>query len=154
MGNPLRNPQRPQPMNLHMTTKLFTWTILALSFAQMAQAQDGHGSIVGWGEQVVGADLSADFVAVAAGGDGHSLGLKRDGSIVTWGFNGHGQCDGHIGRRGGCRSGRYVKRHRHWCRHGGRRGQRGRHRCGKRGQSGGRARRPGACIAHHWGRRR
>ena len=30
------------------------------------------------------------FVAVAAGGD-HSLGLKADGSIVAWGYNGYGQ---------------------------------------------------------------
>lgn len=33
------------------------------------------GSIVGWGSQVVGVDLSGPFVAVAAGG-WHSLGLK------------------------------------------------------------------------------
>ena len=40
------------------------------------------GSIVGWGEQVVGGDLSGGFVKVAAGSQ-HSLGLKQDGSIVT-----------------------------------------------------------------------
>jgi hypothetical protein len=32
------------------------------------------------------------FVAVA-GGEGHSLGLKSDGSIVAWGQNVFGQCD-------------------------------------------------------------
>jgi hypothetical protein len=52
----------------------------------------GHGSIVGWGEQVVGADLSGGLVAVA-GGREHSLGLKSDGSIVAWGRNDDGQCD-------------------------------------------------------------
>ena len=57
-----------------------------------ARAQYGHGSIVGWGEQVVGGDLSADFVAVA-GGYLHSLGLKADGSIVAWGHNGYGLCN-------------------------------------------------------------
>ncbi|MGB2984339.1 MAG: FG-GAP-like repeat-containing protein, partial [Phycisphaerae bacterium] len=50
------------------------------------------GSIVGRGTQVVGADLSADFIAVA-GGDQHSLGLKTDGSVVAWGYNRYGQCD-------------------------------------------------------------
>jgi hypothetical protein len=49
-----------------------------------ARAQYGHGSVVGWGSVVVGGNLSADCVAVAGGGD-HSLRLKADGSIVTWG---------------------------------------------------------------------
>ncbi len=57
----------------------------------VAQAHYGHGSIVGWGGQVVGGDLSTGFVAIAGGGY-HSLGLKTDGSIVTWGGNGDGQC--------------------------------------------------------------
>ena len=35
---------------------------------------------------------TADFVAVAAGGD-HSLGLKSDGAIVAWGANDSGQCN-------------------------------------------------------------
>ena len=50
------------------------------------------GSIVGWGEQVVGVDLSSGFESVAAGYY-HSLGLKTDGSIVAWGYNNYGQCD-------------------------------------------------------------
>jgi alpha-tubulin suppressor-like RCC1 family protein len=50
------------------------------------------GSIVGWGSQVVGVDLDKDFKAVAAG-DWHSLGLKSDGSIVAWGYNGYGECN-------------------------------------------------------------
>ena len=41
--------------------------IVGLMSAGTAWAQDGHGSIVGWGAQVVGVDLSADFVAVAGG---------------------------------------------------------------------------------------
>jgi hypothetical protein len=56
----------------------------------IAQAQAPQGAIVGWGSQVVGVDLSAGFVAVAAGGS-HSLGLKTDGSIVAWGDNSSGQ---------------------------------------------------------------
>ena len=35
---------------------------------------------------------NADFVAVA-GGAWHSLGLKSNGTIVTWGWNEYGQCD-------------------------------------------------------------
>ena len=56
----------------------------------IAQTQAAQGSIVGWGWQVVGGDLSGGFVAVAAG-SGHSLGLKANGSIVSWGFNREGQ---------------------------------------------------------------
>ncbi len=48
------------------------------------------GVILGWGDQVVGVDLSRGFVAVA-GGAYHSLGLKADGSIVGWGDNEYGQ---------------------------------------------------------------
>ena len=58
----------------------------------LAKAQYGHGSIVGWGQQVFGADLSAGFVAVA-GGSAHSLGLRSDGSIVAWGSNYYARCD-------------------------------------------------------------
>jgi alpha-tubulin suppressor-like RCC1 family protein len=54
-------------------------------------SQKTSGSIVGWGSQVFGVDLSRDFVAVAAGW-AHSLGLKADGSIVAWGDNLWGQC--------------------------------------------------------------
>ena len=57
----------------------------AASYAQ-------EGSVVGWGSQVVGVDLSGDYVSVFAG-YAHSLGLKNNGSIVAWGYNEHGQCD-------------------------------------------------------------
>jgi len=49
-------------------------------------------SIVGWGEQVVGVNLSDGFIAISAG-DYHSMGLKADGSIVAWGYNWAGQCN-------------------------------------------------------------
>lgn len=52
---------------------------------------DQGGSIVGWGSQIVGADLSGGFVAVAAG-NRYSMGLKPDGSIVAWGDNIGLQC--------------------------------------------------------------
>jgi len=50
------------------------------------------GSIVGWGEQVVGVDLSRGFTAISTGWY-HSLGLKADGSLVAWGDNKYGQCE-------------------------------------------------------------
>ncbi|MCK4342787.1 MAG: hypothetical protein KAY37_13800, partial [Phycisphaerae bacterium] len=68
------------------------WAIVGLLAAGPAWGEYGDGSIVGWGEQVVGGDLSADCVDVAGSGN-HSLGLKADGSIVAWGYNHHGQCN-------------------------------------------------------------
>ncbi len=60
--------------------------VVAVLDSGAAKAQYGHGSIVGWGGQVFGGNLSADFVAVAGGGH-HSLGIK--GCIL-----GNLNCDG------------------------------------------------------------
>ncbi len=67
-------------------------SLLLLLMAAMwtANAQAQTGSIVGWGSQVVGVDLSGPFIQVAAG-YAHSLGLKSDGSIVAWGSNFYGE---------------------------------------------------------------
>ena len=65
-------------------------TVVVLTAGPSSAQADG--SIVGWGDQVVGVNLDAGFVAVAAG-YGHSLGLKADGSIVAWGYNTYGQCN-------------------------------------------------------------
>ena len=56
-----------------MNTRESTWKFgIALAVALLAPAsawaQDEAGSIVGWGSQVVGGDLSEGFVGVAAGG--------------------------------------------------------------------------------------
>ena len=45
-----------------------------------------QGSIVGWGDHLVGVNLNQGFIAVAAGAN-YNLGLKADGSIVPWGDN-------------------------------------------------------------------
>ena len=67
--------------------------VIAACLACCAGAAEGsQGSIIGWGSQVVGVDLTHGFVAVAAGW-GHSLGLKADGSIAAWGDNWNGQCN-------------------------------------------------------------
>jgi hypothetical protein len=63
-----------RPLNATMTG-LFVVLPIASSLADHRP----QGSIVGWGSQVVGVDLSHGFVQVAAG-DSHSLGLKADGS--------------------------------------------------------------------------
>ena len=78
--------------------KKCAWLICVICIVGSGVASDdayaqSTGTIVGWGEQVVvePSDLS-DLVAVAGGG-GHSLGLKSDGTIVAWGYNDSGQCD-------------------------------------------------------------
>ena len=65
------------------------FALLTLSFAPPTFAD---GSIIGWGEQVVGGDISGGFVKVAAG-RAHSLALKQDGSLVAFGQNFYGQCN-------------------------------------------------------------
>jgi len=52
-----------------------------------------EGSIVGWGEYVVVEQAAVENLISVAGGEGHSLGLRSDGTIVAWGWNIVGQCD-------------------------------------------------------------
>lgn len=66
--------------------RAFVWLagagIVLAMVGDLASGQDEHGTILGWGRQVV-ADLNQGYTGIAAGGD-HSLGLKSDGSIVPW----------------------------------------------------------------------
>lgn len=67
--------------------------VIFLYFTSPAKLQaEKSGKIIGWGRQVVGCDMSVGFVVVSAGSI-HSLGLKADGSVVAWGFNGQGRCN-------------------------------------------------------------
>lgn len=64
---------------------VFVWSICAIVcilIDQSGSAAQRTGRILGWGSQVVGVDVDGGFTAVAAGGD-HSLGLKKDGSVVA-----------------------------------------------------------------------
>jgi hypothetical protein len=65
--------------------------ILAVSI-NTAHAQS-TGPIIGWGEQVIVEQAALDSLIAVAGGYGHSLGLKVDGSIVVWGSNNYGECN-------------------------------------------------------------
>ena len=76
-------------ISMMKTLRCIAMVVVVLGMAVPACAS---GSIIGWGSQVVGVDLSGPFVAVAAG-QYHSLGLKADGSIVAWGYNANGQCE-------------------------------------------------------------
>jgi alpha-tubulin suppressor-like RCC1 family protein len=69
-----------------------TASILAGFVASVASAQE-VGSVVGWGVQVVVPQFELTDLVAVAGGWGHSLGLKADGSIVAWGDNEYGQCN-------------------------------------------------------------
>ena len=79
-------------MKCKMVVMVGGWLAVAGLGAPAVRAEGPSGSVVGWGRQVVGVDLSGPFVAVARG-DAHSLGLKSDGSIVAWGDNEDGQCN-------------------------------------------------------------
>lgn len=65
---------------------------LSIAFSQTVAFGAQTGKIVGWGSQVVGADLDSGFVTISAGSC-HNLGLKSNGSLVTWRDNSEGQCN-------------------------------------------------------------
>lgn len=54
-------------------------------------SQETGGSIIGWGSNVVGVDMTGPFISISAG-EQHSLALYADGSIAAWGLNSYGIC--------------------------------------------------------------
>jgi len=60
---------------------------LCAGWVEVAGAEDG--SIVGWGDVVVGVDLSGGFAAIA-GDCRRGLDTKSDSSIAAWGTDGNG----------------------------------------------------------------
>ncbi len=88
----MRRTKRAVIMRVGTIKPVWLGPIIVLLTATPGGAQYGDGSIVGWGEEVVGVDLSAGFVSFA-GGAWHSVGVKPDGSIAVWGRNNYGQCD-------------------------------------------------------------
>ena len=74
-----------------MKRQAFIILLLSVVASTAVQASES-GKIIGWGGQIIGVDPMNGFIAIAAG-DYHSLGLKQDGSIVAWEYNGSGQCD-------------------------------------------------------------
>ncbi|MHC4115823.1 MAG: hypothetical protein ACYSSL_10995, partial [Planctomycetota bacterium] len=73
-----------------VTVVLVCFFVSAFVFPIPVYAADGE--IVTWGDRKLPDQPLTDLVQITAGYD-HSLGLKQDGSIVAWGFNGYGQCD-------------------------------------------------------------
>jgi len=76
-----------------MNTKtIIRFCLLSAVIVGCVQSALLAASVVGWGSQVVGVNLSGGFTAIAAS-ETHSLGLKQDGSIVAWGRNYDGECN-------------------------------------------------------------
>jgi hypothetical protein len=66
--------------------------VLALLVAPAAWGQTGNGSSGGWGDRVLGVDLSRGFASIAAGFF-HILDLKANTSFVSWKLFGYAQAN-------------------------------------------------------------
>ena len=77
---------------MHNFTRLTVLLIclLCLVFGELSAQHEG--SIVGWGSIVLVEQSVLDDLVVVSAGDAFNLGLKADGSIVSWGDNSNGQC--------------------------------------------------------------
>jgi hypothetical protein len=82
---------------LRQIQALFANLLLTLCIASASAGQaTAQSGIVGWGVQVFDTRWnSAAFVEVAAGLY-HSVARRADGSVVAWGWNGDGQCNGSV----------------------------------------------------------
>jgi len=71
------------------------WLACLHAFALAAGTASGqsYGAVVGWGSQVIAEPSALQGIVGLAVGDYHNLGVKSDGTIVTWGSNDDGQCD-------------------------------------------------------------
>jgi len=79
-----------------MPSTIFKATTLAfatLSFT-LAQAQTGPAGLTFFGLNVVreSVNSSAPIFQLAVG-DEHAIGIRADGTVVTWGYDKFGQCD-------------------------------------------------------------
>lgn len=68
-------------------------TLFCFALASSSINAQQSGCIVGWGSMVIPFPESLDSLIATAGGDNHSLGLKSDGTIIAWGYNGSGECN-------------------------------------------------------------
>lgn len=51
------------------------------------------GVVVGWGKYAVNGDLRGGLIAIDSSSGGHILGIREDGSILAWGWDGRGACN-------------------------------------------------------------
>ena len=84
-------------MMKRLTTTVLLGVILSYSCLNGSVLAEG---LRAWGSdndrQVNSLPAGTDYIAIAAG-DGYALALKRDGTVVAWGQNGHGQCNVPLG---------------------------------------------------------
>jgi len=71
------------------TSRPWGIAVIAASFwcifiGQSAGAAEQTGRVIGWGKEVVGADLDGGFIAVSTGSY-HSQGINQDRSVAAWG---------------------------------------------------------------------
>jgi hypothetical protein len=83
-------------VNLTAFRRVTLWTGVALASLSFLPRAQGQGSLVSWGYdhdgEVSGTPAGDDFVAVSAG-HVHSVALRSDGSLVSWGLNNYWDTD-------------------------------------------------------------
>ena len=99
--------QRYEKIGSRTTIPRLCAMILAVGIAFAPTLRCIAGSVVGWGYSGAGETVvpaNATNVVAIAGGGGHSLALRADGTVVAWGNNYFGQSTvpGVKQRRGDC----------------------------------------------------
>jgi hypothetical protein len=87
-------------MGKHTFVRVLLILIAVLTLISIANKPAIAGSIVGWGDNSWGQatpPAGNNFIAIAAGGEDHSLALKSNGSIIAWGDNSYGQATPPVG---------------------------------------------------------
>ena len=76
-------------MNIKLKLKAFlALAAIAIALIPQAEAQNTNhapGTVVSWGAQVIPYVAPGTRFTKIAGGGGHSLALKSDGTVVAWG---------------------------------------------------------------------
>src|SRR6267142_5249197 len=81
----------------------FGLAVIAVALIPQAEAQYTNrtpGYVVSWGIQVIPNVIPGTRFTKIAAGDGHSLALKSNGTVVAWGYNSSGQSTVRVGLGG------------------------------------------------------